>query len=281
MLRTLSLILLIILTASVPARADDRDYVHPWLDSKFILEVGIFYPERFARLSAAGSVDVTIPEIPAPYVDFGEQFSISQSDRTFSAEAGWRLGEKWAMRMQYFDSEGSNTAILQEDVEWEDLVFLAGTRASAGTEFELTRVVWDRAIYSRPDRRFSLSGGFHWLHIRGFIEGTVLTPDGPSSAFESSSVDAPLPNIGFMYVQALSPRWGFRTRFDWFSADIHPYDGIFINTAVGVNYRISDHFGVGMNYNFVELDVGVDGDNWRGQVETRYDGLYVYLGAVW
>ena len=71
------------------------------------------------------------------------------------------------MRMQYFDSRGSNTAVLEEDVEWEDLTFLAGTSASAGTEFELTRVVWDRSIFRRPNKRFSLSGGFrHVLLVR-------------------------------------------------------------------------------------------------------------------
>ena len=77
--------------------------------------------------------------------------------------------------MQYFDSTGSNTAVLEEDVVWEDLTFLAGTNASAGTEFELTRAVWDYAIVKRPSYRVGLSGGFHWLHIRGYIEGTVLT----------------------------------------------------------------------------------------------------------
>ena len=44
---------------------------------------------------------------------------------------------------------------------------------------------------------------------------------------------------------------------------------------------MTDRFGIGFNYNFVELDVGVTGSNWRGNIETRYDGLYVYLGAVW
>ena len=259
--------------------ADEAGAVHPWLDAKFILEVGVFYPERLARLKAEGSFDVSIQ--PAPFIDFGQQFSISQSDRTFAAEMGWRLGEKWSMRMQYFDSRGSNTAVLEEDVEWEDLVFLAGTRASAGTEFELTRAVWDYNVVDRPNYRLGLSVGFHWLHIRGYIEGTVLEPSGPTTAGESASVDAPLPNIGFAYTHALSSRWGFRTRFDWFSADIYPYDGTFINTSVGFNYRMTKHLGIGFSYNFVELDVGVDGDNWRGEVETRYDGLYVSLSAVW
>lgn len=259
------------------ANAEESGSSHPWLDKKFILEVGIFYPERMARLKAASRVD---PE-PSPFVDFGSQFNVSQSDRTFAAELGWRYGRKWTLRMQYFDSRGSQTAVLEEDVQWEDFTFLAGTRASAGTEFELTRVVWDYLVVNRPNQRVGLSAGFHWLHIRGFVEGTVLEPSGPRTRGASASVDAPLPNIGFIYSRALSSRWGFRTRFDWFSADIDPYDGIFINASAGFNYRMTDWLGIGFNYNFVNLDVGVNGDNWRGEIETRYDGLYIYLDAVW
>ena len=270
--------LLLLLHAGMPALAADSKEPHPWMDSRFILEVGIFYPERLARLTAQGSVDVSLP---SPNQDFGSQVSLSQSDSTFSAEVGWRMGDKWTMRMQYFDSRGASTAALDEDIQWEDLTFLAGTNITVGFEFELTRAVWDYLVLSDPGQRLGLSVGFHWLHIRGFVEGTVLTDNGQAFAGESASVDAPLPNVGFTYSRALNSRWGFRTRLDWFSADIHPYDGIFINASAGFNYRFADHFGIGVNYNYVDLDVGVNGDNWRGEVNTRFNGLYVYLDAVW
>ncbi len=259
--------------------ADEGEDLHPWLTSRYTLEVGAFYPERTASLKAAGRVE--FDPSPEEFTDFGSQVTVTQSDSTFAAELGWRYGQRWSMRMQYFESTGSNTAILEEDVEWEDLTYLAGTRATAGTEFELTRFVWDYTLDQNPEFDFGLSAGFHWLNIRGFVEGTVETPDGPGFRRESSSVDAPLPNIGFIYTHSLSPQWAYRARIDWFSADIHPYDGIFINASFGFNYQFTDHVGLGFNYNFVELDVGVDGSSWRGEIETRYDGLYVYLGMTW
>lgn len=270
--------LALILLAGTSSASDDESG-HPWLYSEFTLEVGVFYPDRQVKLSARGRLDLI--DQPQDPIDFGSQLKISESDSTFAAEAGWRYGSNWAMRLQYFESTGSNTAVLEEDIGWEDLEFLAGSSVTAGTEFELTRAVWDYSLVRRPDYRFSLSLGFHWLHIRGYIEGAVVEDSGPVTRGETASVDAPLPNIGFAYTRALSPRWGFRTRFDWFSADIDPYDGLFLNAAVGLNYRLTDRLGIGLNYNYVELDVGVDGQNWRGEVETRLDGIYVYLGAVW
>jgi hypothetical protein len=275
------IVITLLLAASTvnDAFARDDEDLHPWLRGKYTLEVGIFYPDRTANLKAAGSVDVSVS--PEEYLDFGSQVTVGQSDSTFAAEFGWRFGERWSMRAQYFDSMGSNTATLDEDIEWEDLTFLAGTRATVGTEFELTRFVWDYTLDKSPNFDFGISAGFHWLHIRGFVHGTVETPDGPNSASESASVDAPLPNIGFVYMHSLTPRWAYRMRFDWFSADIYPYDGIFVNGSLGFNYTMTERVGLGFSYNYVELDVGVDGDNWRGEVETTYDGLYVYLGVTW
>ena len=161
------------------------------------------------------------------------------------------------------------------------MVFLAGTRATVGTEFELTRAVWDYTLDKSDNFDFGISAGFHWLHIRGFAEGLIETPDGPSFARETASVDAPLPNIGFVYMHSLSPKLAYRARLDWFSANIDPYDGIFVNASFGFNYTLTERIGLGINYNYISLDVGVDGDNWRGEVETSYDGLYAYLGITW
>ena len=85
-----------------------------------------------------------------------------------------------------------------------------------------------------------------------------------------------MPNIGFWYDYSISPRWAFRSRFDLLGADVGNYDGVLINLAVGVNYQAFEHVGVGLNYNFFELDVNIDKSKWRGNIETIYEGVYVY-----
>ncbi len=272
-------ILLVFLATGQIAAADEARDIHPWLTSKHAIDIGVFYPDRQHKLRATGSVEPG--PSPTPLVDFVSELRLSQSDSTFSAEYAWGFGERWSMRMQYFDSTGSGTAQLEEDIEWEDLTFLAGTRASAGSGFELTRFFWGYDLSKKPNVNYGIGGGFHWLHVSAFIEGTVETPTGPQSDRAAESVDAPLPNIGVWYVRSLSSRWAFRTRIDYFNADIHPYDGTFINASAGLNFRVSDWFGIGATYNYVELDVGVNSDNWRGEIESRHKGIYVYVAAYW
>lgn len=279
MLRIHPGLLLLATLWSLPAPAQDAAERHPFLTAKFALSAGMFYPDRSIRLRASGTLEpVTASD---ELIDFGEEFGISESDSTFAAEFSWRFTERWSFRMQYFDSEGESTAVLDEDIEWEDLVFLEGTRATAGTGFEMTRFFWGYNLYKRPQQEFGVGAGFHWLHISAFVAGTAETPDGPRFAREGASVDAPLPNIGLWYIHGLSPRWAFRTRLDYFNADIYPYNGTFVNATAGLNFQVNDWFDIGATYNYVELDVGVDGSNWRGEIKTRHDGLYVYFGAFW
>jgi len=272
-------ILLVFLAFGPIAAADEPGNLHPWLTSKYAFDLGMFYPDRSNKLRADGSIE--FDPTPNESVDFGSELKLGASDSTFSAEFAWHYGERWSLRMQYFDSTGQSTAVLEEDIEWEELTFLAGTRAAAGSGFELTRFFWGYNLSRNPNTDYGFGGGFHWLHIDAFIEGTIETPSGPVFGRESTSVDAPLPNIGFWYTQSLSPRWAIRTRLDYFNADIHPYDGTFINASAGFNFQVNDWLNIGANYNYVELDVGVNGDNWRGEIESRYDGVYVYIGAVW
>jgi hypothetical protein len=276
---SLASVLLTILAIGPVAAADEPGDLHPWFTSKYTFDLGAFYPNRSNRLRANGNIEFD----PAPNesVDFGSELKLGQSDSTFSAEFAWHYGERWSLRMQYFDSTGDTTAVLEEDIEWEDLTFLAGTRASAGSGFELTRFFWAYGMRKRPDVDYGIGAGFHWLHVSAYIEGTVQTPSGPTSGRESASIDAPLPNIGFWYARSLSPRWAFRSRLDYFNADIHPYDGMFINASAGFNFQVNDWFGIGASYNYVELDVGVNGDDWRGEIKSRYDGAYVYVGTAW
>ena len=71
------------------------------------------------------------------------------------------------------------------------------------------------------------------------------------------------------------------TRLDWLSASIDKYDGQIINASVGVNFAMTRHFGIGLSYNYFELDIGIKDAHWRGDAEIRINGPFVYLSATW
>lgn len=257
--------------------AADTSGVHPYLSDKFFVDIGLFWPSRSFSLSVNGSAG----EVNDP-IEFEEDVRLNQADEVFCAEFGWRFGEKWRLVGQYFESSGSSTWLLEEDIEWQDVVFQTGTNASGGADFTLLRTFFARDFNVGERHEFGLGAGTHWLDIGSYIEGTILIEDGGTAySRQSVRVSGPLPNIGTWYNYSISDRWAFTTRFDFFSADIGKYDGTLTNFSFGVNFQIARNLGLGVNYNDFELDVGVDETSWRGRVKTSYEGLYANLSFFW
>ncbi len=267
-----------LLTSSMDlAHAQESVEVHPYLGEKFFADLGVFFPDRRLKLSAQGSTD-NINEL----VDFNAEFGLNESDETFALDLGWRFAEKWMLLGQYFESSGSSRSVLDEDIEWKDVVFQEGSDAVAGFDFSVTRIFLGRALDTSDPHEFGLGAGFHWLEIGSFIEGTIIVGGGGTTLRrEAVHVDGPLPNIGAWYKYSITPRWALRGRFDWLSAEVGRYDGRLINFSIGVNYQIAEHFGLGLNYNDFELDVMIDQSDWRGRIFTAYQGLYLYMSAYW
>jgi hypothetical protein len=271
--RTATLILCVLCFAAprLTLAAESED-LHPFLERGFSLDVGVFFPDRKLDLRVNGSV----AGIENDEIHFDEGIRLGNADETFAAELSWRFRGKWSVVGQYFKSTDSVSAVLEEDIEWGDVVFGAGSNAAVGSDFSLTRIFFGRQLDTSKSHDFGIGAGLHWLEMGSFIEGTVLINGTPTTSRRSVREGAPLPNIGAWYKYSISPRWALRTRLDLLSADVGDYDGLLLNVALGVNFQAFEHFGVGVNYNYFELDVSINKSGWRGNIETTYDGAYLY-----
>jgi hypothetical protein len=258
-------------------QAEEQSDLHPYLNEKFFVDVGIYYPER--QFGIRVNSTITGPVEP---IDFDADFGARKSDELFSLNFGWRFGEKWQLEGQYFGASSARGTELKEDVEWKDVVFLAGSGVNAGQDFSLIRTFFARRFESGDQHEFGVGAGLHWLKFGGFIEGNIMT-EGGESAFrrESVSAVAPLPNIGAWYMHSLSPKWAFKARVDWFGASFDIYDGTMTNASIGVNYKVFKNAGIGLNYNAFNLDLNVNKTDWRGNANISYEGLYAYLSFYW
>lgn len=278
-MRIPTIIAALLLFGSACLAAEDREDSHPFMSDTFFIDVGMYFPAREIALSVNGPIRGAQQQD----IDFESEFGLKKSDETFALNLGWRFGEKWQLGAQFFESDGPRSRTLDEDVEWGEYVFGAGTGVRAGMDFSMIRTFFARRFESAAEHHeFGIGAGLHWLEIGAFIEGNAIL-NGVQAGFrrESVSAAAPLPNIGGWYTRSLSKNWVFKARFDWLSADVGDYDGRLINASAGFNYRLSQNFGLGVSYNLFELDVGVDKKGWRGDVELSYQGVFVHASAFW
>jgi hypothetical protein len=267
--------LFIALLPSGSAVAQDSDLYHPFLSDRFNLGVGAFWPSKELTLRVDGSA-------PEEEIDFDEMLRLDDYERTGSAVFRWRFGQKWSFWGQYWSLEDRGGAVLDEDTEWEDVIFKQGTFVNGGMDTTVARLFFGRTITSGTQFEFGLGAGFHWLELGAFLEGQALT-DGGDTEFqrESVSADFPLPNIGVWYHYSWSPNWIFQTRVDWLSASVGNYSGGLWNVQAGVNGSFFRNFGIALHYNAFVLDVDVDKSDWHGKAESVQHGPFLALTATW
>lgn len=260
---------------SNPAAAQTSDDFHPYLSNTFNLEVGLFWP----AINYTLQVDGTVPE---EEIDFDQALKLDDYQTTASIDFRWRFGKKWSLFGQYWDTSTTGSAVLKENIEWEDVVFKAGTFANSGIDVKVARVFFGRTFSTSPKHEFGLGLGAHWMELGTFLEGEVIIND-DTTEFQRVEVsgDIPLPNIGAWYMYSWSPKWILQTRLDWLSASIGDYSGSLWDVQAGVNYQVFKNIGFGLYYKAYRFDLDVDKSNWSGKVKMAQHGPMLSMTATW
>ena len=172
--------------------------------------------------------------------------------------------------------------MLDEAIEWNDVVYEIGADVSAKTEIGITRIVLSRHLIQRGGHDFRLAAGLHWLEVGAELRGEA-TLDNNTTAFTTSknSASLPIPNVGAAYQYSPSAKWLFGLRADWFSATVGEYSGGIWNVMANTNYQVSKHIGLGAGYQFFQLDGTLKEENWRGDLRVRFDGPFVQITGFW
>lgn len=253
----------------------DSDY-HPMLSDRFFVNLGLFNPTKDFKLRVDG-------QSPGNSIDFEKEVGAKDSQTTGALGLHWRFGEKWSVSGQYWAVDSGARWQLDEDVQWEDVVFKEGTFAEIGTDLTVYRVFFGRKFWTRPGHEFGAGIGLHWMEIEAFLAGQVIIDDVGDTEFQRGSVDAaaPLPNIGAWYLYSWSPKWGVVARVDWLSASIGDYSGGLTNAQAGIHYQLFNNVGLGLSWNYFSLDVDVEKSDWRGKVESKQNGPFLSLNVNW
>lgn len=268
----------VFLLLSAETLAQDYDY-HPALSDRFDASLGWFKSDNTFKISADPLYINTNTNI-----DFGDDLGVEQSNTLFDAQLRWKLGSerKWSLSGQYFKNKASGDAVLEEDVEWQGEVFREGSFVGAGVSLEVIRLFLGRSIVKNERNDFGIGVGLHYLSLDAYIEGEILINDEDTGFHRGdASSSAPLPNLGAWYMFSPAKNWLLRARVDWISANIGDYDGTLWNANVGVNYQLFRHIGLGLSYQYFNLNLGVDNNNWKGSADMTYSGPVIAVTGNW
>ncbi|MCK5274087.1 MAG: DUF481 domain-containing protein, partial [Alphaproteobacteria bacterium] len=86
----------------------------------------------------------------------------------------------------------------------------------------------------------------------------------------------PLPVFGLRGTWAITPKLFLKGNLDVFAISIDDTRGTFTDALVALEYDAFEHFGVGIGYNRVYINIEADGNKFNGEVDARFGAVLLY-----
>ena len=270
-LRLFALLFGSVLSGSVFAAGNS---LNPILDDKFAFKLGATW------LKADGTFSSTKDGEPTDKISTGD-LGVDDSDTNAYFAARWRFTERWRLTFDYFGQDTKSTVRDNfDELDFGDIEasgFLAvDTRLH--TDFYVAQVGYSFLKNERAE--LGIGAGVHVVNFdtKLKVNGGINNVGG---SVQSDSIDltAPLPNILGYGAYAITPKLSLEGGVGWFGLDYNDYSGKLVTLAANLEYRLTDHLGVGVGYNYINMDLKIDRSSRKDKYDLDYKGPVAYISA--
>ncbi len=268
-LKKVILFFLMLFIVSNLSFSQKNDSINPVLTDKFLINAGIFTPAKKVKFGFKSSDNPNGKNI----VDFDKTFKMSGLQSSFIFDIKWRFSTYWSVNSSYFRIGNKKSIELQNDLEWNDITFKAGTGIEGSFAMSIYKIFFGRVISKGNKHELGGGLGIHAFVLNGYIKGQVLVNE-DEYKYKKSNISAtiPLPNVGLWYIYAPFNKLSLTTRFDWFGITIDEYSGSLWNFNAGLNYRVLKNIGLNVSYKYLKVTANVNKRLWNGDFYMKFHG---------
>ncbi len=270
-LRLCALLFYSVLSCSVHAAGNS---LNPVLDDTFTFRLGATW------LKADGSFSSTREGDPTEKLSTSD-LGVDDTETNAAFSARWRFTERWRLTFDYFGLDvNGNVRENFDELDFGDIEasgFLA-VDTKFKTDFYIAQVGYSLLKNERAE--LGIGAGVHIVRFdtKLKVSGGI---NNASGSVQSDSVDltAPLPNVLGYGTYAFTPKLSLDGSVGWFGLSYGDYDGNLLTLAANLDYRLSDHFGVGVGYNYINMDLTINKSNRKDRYDIDYKGPVLYVTA--
>lgn len=239
---------------------------HPALSDRFFFGVGAFLATgtTTARLDSPSGVGTSI--------DFEDVLGLNETEWSPQGLGRWRFADRWRVELEYFEVDRSHTNTLNQDINWGNQFFPAGTQVKTKFDVSVTRLSCGYSFFKRPDKELGVALGFHLTDFDARLTG-------PGGNSESGKVLAPLPVLSMYGQVALTNRWALGGRIDAFKLEYDPYQGHIYSLGLDALYQPFRHVGFGLGWRGLEFEVEATKNNWDGRITSSFSGPIAFMSV--
>jgi len=138
-----------------------------------------------------------------------------------------------------------------------DLIDLT-THVSSDLNIAVTKLLYTYSFFHEPEMEVGISLGLHITKIDFDLKAQSIVED------YSIHITPPLPVLGVRFKYYFSPRWSINYKYDFMflvshldipnMPNVNSIKGYITDATLGTEYRLFDHFGLGLAVNYNGLD---------------------------
>ncbi len=255
--------------------ASQAEAIHPVLDDKFSFKLGGI------DNTIDGTITVARAPLPVTPVDIEKILGIDDNQSSPWAHFKWRFRDRWALNFQFDRFDQSGGGVVTEPFNLDGQVYLAGVTLE--TEFRADAYILDVSynIWQADNYEAGMGLGLHAFDIEVAVKSTFFVEDEDEvDLFDptSESLIAPVPNIRFFATYAFSEKVSTSLNAGWLSLTYEDYDGSFSYVRGHVEYRFTEHWGVGIGGQYTDVDIEHDsGGGDFEELDVNFTGALLYF----
>jgi hypothetical protein len=232
------------------------------------------YDSALSLSSASAGVGVSI--------DPDSALGLENEQSVFRLDGYYQFNSAHALTFSWYRINSDGSKILTEDVNWADeegneIVIPVGTAVASELTYDTYKFGYRWAFYNSEEVKLFLGAGLHMTRITLDLDAD-MTSSGNQTESIATRLPLPVLSVGVNY--QVSPRWHWYLSSEIFAISIDDeLDGSFIDNSAGAEYRLSDHWGLGLGVGSNSLRLVDERDDYRFAYDNRISGLQIYVSG--
>jgi hypothetical protein len=251
-------------TAPGPEKPD-KD---PW--RRMELSVGYFFTSLDSEVQV-GSKTLGI----AANLDLEELLTLEETTSVLRAGASWRIAGRHRLSFDYYDLSREATNRLETDISFGEQTWTIGTTIDSEFDLRFYNISYGYSFIQDDRMDVAATLGVHGVDIALALSAPDLGTD------EAEKFFLPVPLPGLRADFALTSYLFLRQRLEILWLKVDEYEGLLVDAMIGLECSPVDHFGFGLAYQSLRLDLEMEDDDFatidfKGELELDYGGLMLY-----
>jgi hypothetical protein len=247
------------------------------LTDPFYVALGTYILESDTEVRLDGDTTNGTP------VDWERALGDDGDQTRFRIDGYWRFADRHKMRFLWFNSATSNSRSLEDEIEWGGVTYPVDAEIKAESNFDIYEIAYEYAFLKRENYELSGTIGLHWTTMSLALEGEASIVGGEphtGSVRKEGSVDLPLPVFGLRGLWNLTHDFWIDASVQYFTLSIDEYDGSVTDWRAAFLWQPNKWVGLGAGYNQFNVDVDLDKDRFKGQLDWTYKGPMIFYSIA-